>query len=87
VRTPELGFVIAVRALAVVGGALILYGVGWARWLLLLWIAWHVALSLGHSPGELAMHAALFVVVAFVLFRRQASDHFRSARVHDDRYA
>jgi hypothetical protein len=77
----ELALVVTVRALAVVGGALILRGVSWARWLLVAWMAWHVVLSLGHTPGELAVHAVFLVLLLFVLFRRQASAYFATARV------
>ena len=64
-----------------VGGALILRGVSWARWLLVAWMAWHVVLSLGHTPGELAVHALFLVLLLLVLFRRQASAYFATARV------
>jgi hypothetical protein len=76
----EPGLVLTVRALAVVGGVLILYGVSWARWLLVAWMAWHVVLSLGHSRGELVVHAFFLVVLLFVLFNRRASAYFGNAR-------
>jgi hypothetical protein len=79
----ELALVVTVRALAVVGGALILRGVSWARWLLVAWMAWHVVLSIGHTPGELAVHALLLVLVLVVLFGRQASDYFSEVSVRD----
>lgn len=79
----EPGLVLTVRALAVVGGVLILYGVSWARWLLVAWMAWHVVLSLGHSSGELAVHAVFLVLLLFVLFSRQATAYFGTARVHN----
>jgi hypothetical protein len=75
----EPGLVLAVRALAVVGGGLILYGVSWARWLLVAWMAWHVVLSLWHSSGELAVHSLLLVVLLFVLLNRRASAYFGNA--------
>jgi hypothetical protein len=79
----EPGLVLAVRALAVVGGALVLYGVSSARWLLVAWMAWHVVLSLGHTSGELAVHAVFLVLLLFVLFSRQATAYFGTARLHN----
>jgi tryptophan-rich sensory protein len=67
------------RLVAVVGGAFVLRGHNWARWLLLVWIAFHVVLSAFHSMSQLVTHALLFAVVAYVLFRPQASAYFRSA--------
>jgi len=80
VYTGEPGLVLSVRALAVVGGVLILYGVSWARWLLVAWMLWHVVLSLGHSRGELAVHSLLLVALLFVLLNRGASAYFGAAR-------
>jgi hypothetical protein len=79
-RPAEFALVCFVRLLAVVGGAFLLRGHDWARWLLLAWLAFHVALSVMHTPAELIMHAALLVVIAFFLFRPNASAYFRSAR-------
>jgi len=76
----DLGLVLAVRALAGAAGALILYGVSWGRWLLIAWMAWHVVLSLGHTPGEVAVHAVFLVLLAFVLFNRQAAAYFGTGR-------
>jgi len=69
-----------VRLLAVLSGALMLRGSNWARWLLLVWIAYHVILSAFHSLSELAMHTLLLGVVAYFLFRPQASAYFRGRR-------
>lgn len=69
-----------VRLLAVVGGVFMLCGFNWARWLLVVWIGFHVILSIFHSPFELAVHSLLFAVIAYFLFRPGASGYFRNAR-------
>jgi hypothetical protein len=66
-----------VRLLAILAGLFMLRGRNWARWLLLVWIAFHVVLSAFHTLSELAMHGVLFAVVAYFLFRPKASAYFR----------
>src|SRR5437667_12744380 len=73
-------WVCLVRVLAILCGAFMLRGSNWARWLLLVWIACHVVLSAFHSLFELVIHSLLFAVVAYFLFRPQASAYFRGAR-------
>ena len=68
-----------VQLLAILGGVFVLRANNWARWLLLAWIAFHVILSAFHSLFELIVHSLLFAVVAYVLFRPQASAYFRGA--------
>ena len=68
------------RALAVLSGVFMLYGFNWARWLLVVWIAFHIILSALHSPFELLMHCLIFAVVLCFLFRPQASAYFRGTR-------
>ena len=69
------------RLLAILGGVFVLRGHNWARWLLLVWIAFHSILSAFHSRSELVVHTLLFAVVAYVLFLRpQASAYFRGSR-------
>jgi hypothetical protein len=69
-----------VRLLAIVGGVFMLRGQNWARWLAIAWMAWHVGLSAFHELSELIMHSVLLVVIAFFLFRPQASAYFREAK-------
>ena len=77
-------WVILLRLLAIVGGAFVLKGANWARWLLSVWMAYHVVLSAGHSTSELAVHGALLLIVAFALLRGPASKYFRSRPGADD---
>jgi len=41
-----------IRIIAVVGGVFLLMGHNWARWLMLAWLAFHVAVSAFHSLSE-----------------------------------
>jgi hypothetical protein len=69
-----------VRLLAIVCGVFMLRGSNWARWLLLVWIAYHVVLSAFHAMFELVIHGLLFAVIAYFLLRPRASAYFRGAR-------
>src|SRR3954469_12246021 len=69
----EAVWVSVVRVLAIVGGVFVLRGRNWARWLLLLWMAVHVVLSVYHSLREVIMHALLTTVIAYFLQREKAS--------------
>ena len=73
----DLVLVSLVRLLAILAGLFMLRGSNWARWLLLVWIFFHVILRAFHSLFELAMHSLLLVVVAYFLFRPKASAYFR----------
>jgi len=73
-------WVCLVRLLAILCGVFMLRGSNWARWLLLVWIAFHVVLSAFHSLTELVVHSLLFAVIGYFLFRPQASAYFRGAR-------
>ena len=76
----DIVWVCVVRLMAIVCGVFMLRGHNWARWLTLVWLAYHVILSGFHSLHELVMHALLFVVFAYFLFRPGASEYFRGAR-------
>jgi hypothetical protein len=79
---PKLDFLLVsiVRALAIVGGVFMLRGSNWARWLAMIWIAFHVIISAFHPVQELVIHMVVFAVFAFALFRRNASKFFRASR-------
>jgi len=70
-----------VRLLAIVGGAFLLRGHNWARWVLLAWLAYHVVLSVLHTPVELIMHGVLLAVIAYFLFRPKAAAYFKPAHL------
>jgi hypothetical protein len=68
-----------IRILAVVGGVYLLMGRGWARWLLLAWLAFHVVVSAFHSLSESIAHVVLLMVVGYFLLGPPASKYFQSA--------
>ena len=68
--------VLFVRLLAIVCGVFLLRGQGWARWLAMAWIAFHVVVSYFHSMQEAAMHLIFLVVFAVVLFMPAANRYF-----------
>jgi hypothetical protein len=67
-----------VRVLAIVSGIFMLRRSNWARWLAIVWIGFHVAISFLHSWQQVVMHAIVFAVFAFLLFRPAANRYFRA---------
>jgi len=65
------------RILAIVAGILMLRRNNFGRWLCVVWLAFHVVISIRHSITEVAMHAVFLFVLIFFLFRRPANEYFR----------
>jgi hypothetical protein len=76
----EVIWISLVRLLAVIGGIYMFLGRNWARWLCLVWLAFHVVISTVHPIQELAFHVVIFVVIAILLFRRHANEYFRTSK-------
>lgn len=73
--------IILVEFIAVICGVYMLRGQNWARWVAILWLAFHVIISGFDSLQKLGIHALLFAVFAYFLFRREATNYFRNTRV------
>jgi len=69
-----------IRLLAIVSGVFMLRGSNWARWLLIVWMVYHVILSAFHSLSEAVMHVVLFSVVSYFLFLPPAAPYFRGTQ-------
>jgi hypothetical protein len=69
-----------VRVLAIVAGVFMLRCQNWARWLAMVWIGFHVVISVLHSWQQVAMHAVIFAVFAYLLFRPAANRYFQTGR-------
>jgi len=76
----ELVLISLLRLAAVVGGAFLLLGRSWARWLIVGWLAIHVVVSAFHSTQQMVMHFVLLVVVAYFLFQDRAAGYFDPVR-------
>jgi len=76
----EVLWVCLVRLAAIVCGVFMLRGKDWARWGLLVWLAYHVVLSAFHALSQLLTHAVLLGIIAWFLFRPHVSAYFRRQR-------
>ena len=73
-------WVCLVNLVAIVCGIYMLRGSKWARWLTVIWLAYHVILSSFHSFGKLAVHGMLFAVFVYFLFRPNVTKYFRDVK-------
>src|SRR5215469_5518259 len=61
--------------LAIVSGTFMLWRQNWARWLALVWMAFHVAISFPVFR-QMASHLAIFAGIAWVLFSPDTRSYF-----------
>jgi hypothetical protein len=71
--------VLITRIIAVICGIFIIYGFNWARWLLVLWIVFHILINFNSLPA-LIIHCLLFGTVLFFLFLPKSSIYFTEKR-------
>lgn len=69
--------IIGLGLVALIAGIFLLTGKDWARWLALLWMAYHVVVSAFNGFDMLLMHAAIFLLFAYILLGREARAYFR----------
>ncbi len=74
--SPEI-WAVTIRLLAIVCGVFMLLRKNWARWLAVVWLAYHVVLSAFHSVGQTVFHLVLLAAFAWVLLRAEANRYFR----------
>jgi hypothetical protein len=74
-REDYIAWIELTELLAVVSGAFMLRRHNWARWLALVWMAFHVAVSFP-SYRQMAVHSAIFAGIAWVLFRPNTRRYF-----------
>ena len=67
--------------LAVFAGVFMFRGRNWARWLALVWMAFHVAISFP-VIREIVNHSIILVLIAWVLFLPDTRRFFKPLKVH-----
>jgi hypothetical protein len=70
--------VFVVELLAVICGLYILRGHNWARWLGVFWMAAHLIGNIFFFRQGILVHAVLFALIAYALFRPASTAYFRS---------
>src|ERR1700722_11541025 len=61
--------------LALIAGAFMFRGRNWARWLALVWMAFHIAISFP-VLRQVVIHSILLALIAWILFRPDARRYF-----------
>lgn len=69
-----------VSLLAIVAGIFMLRGDNWARWLALVWMTFHVAISFLNGWRPVVIHTVFLGVIVFFLLSRRAAQYFGEAR-------
>lgn len=73
--------ILLIRVLAIVAGIYLLRGQDWARWLALVWIAFHLAISFFNDWSQVAVHTVVLAIFCYVLLRPAANAYFRPRKV------
>jgi hypothetical protein len=68
--------------LALFAGAFMFRGRNWARWLALVWMAFHVAISFP-VIRQVVTHSIIFALIAWVLFRPDTQRFFKPAKGYE----
>jgi uncharacterized membrane protein HdeD (DUF308 family) len=69
--------ILLVGIIAVVAGVFLLREARWSRWVLLVWLAFHVVISAFNSLPDAIVHAALLVVIGYFLLGPPTSKYFQ----------
>ena len=74
----QLVWILFVRILAVVCGLLLLYRIGWARWLAIAWLVYHIGISALNSTPQMIAHIVFLIIVSVLLFLPVSSMYFQN---------
>ncbi len=71
-------WILFLRMLAVVCGLLLFFRINWARWLAIVWLAYHIVISAFNSRSEMIAHIVLLLIISVLLFLPVSSKYFQS---------
>ena len=74
----QLVWILFVRILAVGCGLLLLFRISWARWLAIVWLAYHIGISALNSIPEMIAHIVFLIMVSVLLFLPVSSMYFQN---------
>lgn len=69
------------EALALLAGVFMFRGRNWARWLALVWMAFHVAISFPIAR-QVVIHSIILALIVWALFRPDARRYFTPLKPH-----
>lgn len=78
----DAGIVSASGLVALLGGVFLLRGAGWARWLCVVWMGFHLVVGMLHSVSQSIVHCLLLGTILYLLFRAPGAAFFRRRREH-----
>lgn len=67
------------RLVQVLSGLFMLRRHNWARWLLVVWVVFHIVVGALHGWIQFLIHILIFSVILFFLFRPRANEYFARA--------
>lgn len=70
----------ALRLIAVICAILLWMGVGWARWLAIAWLLYHVFIGAQHSTSQVVNHVIILIFVALFLYLPKSRAFFNGGR-------
>jgi len=68
------------RLLAIIAGTFVLYGFNWARWLLVIWMGFHIVISFQGTLWIIIFHCVIFGSITYFLFRPAVSTWFKTRK-------
>lgn len=71
--------ILVLRILAAVFGLLLLYRINLARWLIILWLVYHIIIGAFNSMSQMLIHVVFLILVSILLFLPVSSAFFQKA--------
>jgi len=75
-------WILFLRILAAVCGLLLFFRINWARWLTIVWLAYHIVISAFNSTSEMIAHIVFLILVSILLFLPMSSAYFQNKNKH-----
>lgn len=74
--------ILVLRILAAVFGLLLWYRINLARWLIILWLIYHIIIGAFNSMSQMLIHVVFLILVSILLFLPASSAFFQKTSKH-----